>query len=203
LEVRTDGFRAVNGAELRIKVGDPNLLAEGQEFLRFVVSYVSDSGRKILAEETLNYGYWLVKFRQGSAEELEIWEYNPEATDFVCGGTLTLHYWREQHRVCSSQHATFAPPRPDKLTMVSAGVLEGLPINGVRYALQEHMSGWLLVSSEYDGNIKSLTSHHTYHVTAIRPDVAPFLALPVGYRFELGGSPKIWLDSGVATQRSV
>jgi len=47
------------------------------------------------------------------------------------------------------------------------------------------MSGWWLITEKYDGNIESLNHEHTYHVTAARPDLASFLALPYGFRFDL------------------
>ena len=47
------------------------------------------------------------------------------------------------------------------------------------------MSGWWLITEKYDGNIESLKHEHTYHVTAARPDLASFLALPYGFRFDL------------------
>jgi hypothetical protein len=176
-------------------------LPECESFLRFVARYVSESGRKIKADETLNYGYWLVKFRALNPNLLEVWEYNSEGTEFVRGGSLALRYWRDQHHICATYGAEFKPPRPDKLTAVSAGVMEGLPVQGVRYPWQEHMSGWLMVTQRWDENIKSLTNHHTYHVSAVRPDLAPFLALPVGFRFDLtAGRRQVWLDEEVAHQ---
>lgn len=108
--------------------------------------------------------------------------------------------WRDQHRICSIHGAEFEPPRPDKLTAISAGVLEGLPVQGVRYPWQEHMSGWLLVTSQWDQDVKSLTNHHTYHVTSTRPDLAQFIALPTGFRFDLNSGQKVWFDEEVGNQ---
>jgi hypothetical protein len=200
LTVGTDGLRSTGRPELKVTVTTSSLMEECINFLRFVVDYLLEQDNRIQPEETMNYGYWLVKFRQADGDSLGVWEYNAEATEFVFGATLTLYYWREQHRVCQLYKAEFAPPRPDKLTAVSKGVLEGTAIQAVRYPWQEHMSGWLFVTDEYDGDIKSLTYHHTYHVTALRPEVAPFIALPVGFRFELADGRRVWLDPEVAAQ---
>jgi hypothetical protein len=200
LEASTSGLLRAGMPELMIRVEEASLLPECERFLEFVVNYVYESGRTIRPGETLNYGYWLMKFQAVNDDVLEVWEYNAEGTEFIRGGSLALRYWRDQHKVCHALGSDFKPPRPDKLTALSAGVLEGLPVQGVRYPWQEHMSGWLLVTGEWDQNIKSLKNHHTYHVTASRPDLAKFLALPAGYRFDLKEGHTVWFDEVVASQ---
>jgi hypothetical protein len=186
--------------EMRVQVREAALLPECEFFLQFVADYLADSGKRIKSGETLNYGYWLVKFQAVRDDLLEVWEYNAQATEFVLGGSLALSYWRDQHQICSHYGADFSPPRADKLTAVSVGVMEGLPVQAVRYPWQEHMSGWLLVTAKWDGNVKSVTNHHTYHVTAARPDLARFLALPIGFRFDLTKGQRVWIDEEVANQ---
>jgi hypothetical protein len=143
------------------------------------------------------YGYWLVKFQAVGSKTLETWEYNAEATDFVKGANLTLRYWREQQAICQQHGAEFKPPRPDKLTVISKGVLEGLPVQGVRYPSPDPMSGWWITTGQYDGDANSLKREHTYHVTAARPDLAKYLALPEGFRFDLSVKEDVWLDEKV------
>jgi hypothetical protein len=203
LEASTSGLLRRGTPEIRITVQDASLLPECETFLQFVVNYLVGSGKKIREGETLNYGYWLVKFQAVNDDLLEVWEYNADGSAFIQGGSLSLRYWRDQHQVCNAQSTEFNPPRPDKLTAISAGVLEGLPVQGVRYPWQEHMSGWLLVTSRWDQDVRSLTNHHTYHVTAMRPDLARFLALPTGYRFEASEGHKVWFDEEVASQPSI
>jgi hypothetical protein len=60
------------------------------------------------------------------------------------------------------------------------------------------MSGWLFVTSKYSGEIETLSHHHTYHVTAVRPDLAAFIALPVGYRCDFAGGERVWFDEEAA-----
>lgn len=203
LAVSTLGLADRGLPELRVQVNSLSLVSDGETFLRFVANYMSNEGRPIKAGETLSYGYWLVKFQAATGDLLETWEYNPDATEFILGGSLTLRYWKEQHQACELYHAEFAPPRPDKLTAISVGVMEGLPVQGVRYPWQEHMSGWLLVTEKWDRNTKSLTNHHTYHVTAARPDLVPFIALPVGFRFALTNGQRAWLDPEVLHQPAI
>jgi hypothetical protein len=202
--IRTEGLTStIEHPEICVGIHDPKLRAEAESFLRFVSDYLTQSQKQICAGETLAYGYWLVKFKQAEPNALETWEYNAQATDFVPGSELALTYWRDQHAICKEHHAAFQPPRPDRLTVISKGVLEGLPVQGVRYPSPEHMSGWWITTDQYDGNIKSLTHEHTYHITAARPDLARYLALPEGFRFDLSVKEDIWLDEKVATGERV
>jgi hypothetical protein len=195
-QVVTEGLAKRAHPELRVAVDDPELLDGAKALLRFVLDYLERSGRVVAPGETLRYGYWLVKFVSGAEPGvLDAWEYDAEAESFVPGAGLAIRYWEGQRAVCRRNNAVFAPPNPDAMTAASKGVLEGRPVQGLRYPWPDHMSGWLLVTDEYDGDPASLTRHHTYHLTAARPDLAPFLALPPGFGFDLrGGGVKVWYD---------
>jgi hypothetical protein len=69
------------------------------------------------------------------------------------------------------------------MVVISDGVFDGDHVQGVRYPSPEHMSGWWITTDRYDGKVSSLKTIHAYHLTRERPDLAPFLALAVGYRF--------------------
>jgi hypothetical protein len=115
--------------------------------------------------------------------------------------TLAVTYWRDQHRTCERLRTEFQPPHPDRLVVISAGVLEGdRDVQGIRYPSPEHMSGWWLTTSRFDGNTKSLETTHAYHVTAARPDLAHLIALPYGFRFDLS-QEDVWFDEKVAAER--
>ncbi len=194
LTVRTEGLKASGHSEISVDV-DAGLIEESKQFLKYVSDYLSGSGKQLKSGESIAYGYWLVKFQEVEQEDhLETWEYSADASTFVKGGNLTLGYWRDQHLVCYQQNAVFSPPRPDKLAVVSAGVLEGLPVQGIRYPSPDHMSGWWMTTDLYDGDIKSLHHEHTYHVTAMRPDLAKYLALPHGFRFNFSVAEEVWFD---------
>jgi hypothetical protein len=201
LAISTQGLRWRGLRELRVQVNAPILLADAEELVSFLGDYLLREQTQLNPGETLNYGYWLIKFQAADDQFLDVWEYNPDATEFVPGASLTLHYWREQHRICSLYGSAFMPPRPDTLTAVSSGVLEGLPVQAVRYPWREHMSGWLMVTRLWAGTVQSLVHQHTYHVTAARPDLAPLVALQVGFRFDLTNEERAWLDFEVFEQR--
>lgn len=202
LIVETAGLALMSHPEIRVTIAEPDLSMEAEDFLRYVSNYVSTSGKRIRSGETMAYGYWLLKFQSRTNDVLETWEYNADATDFIRGAQLALSYWRDQHLICNRHKGEFKPPRPDKLTVISPGVLEGLPVEGVRYPSPDHMSGWWLTTGQYDGNIQHLKNQHTYHVTAARPELAKYLALPEGFRFRV--SPEgddVWFDEKVAAER--
>jgi hypothetical protein len=197
--IQTAGLKSVGHREISVRVLDPGLSGEAEQFLNYVSNYLTSCERQIAPGETLAYGYWLVKFQQEAPDLLETWEYNAESTEFVSGANLTLRYWRDQHLVCKQSGAEFSPPRPDMLTVVSKGVLEGLPVEGVRYPSPDHMSGWWITTNLYDGNPESLIIEHTYHISAARPELARYLALPKGFRFDLTTAESIWRDEKVAS----
>jgi hypothetical protein len=199
LSVATVGLTKRGQSELVITVDSTALVREAQSFLQFVVAYLDRTGVRITPHQTMNYGYWLVKFEPIKGDRLDVWEYNPELTQFLHGGSLALRYWRQQHQLCDKCGADFDPPNPGKLTSVSAGVMEGRPVQAVRYRFGEPMSGWLMVTDQYDGNIHTLTNHHTYHISAARPDLAKFLALPSGFRFDQVNGDRVWFDAEVAS----
>jgi hypothetical protein len=70
-------------------------------------------------------------------------------------------------------------------------------VQGIRYPSPDHMSGWWITTDRYDGNIKSLRYEHTYHVTAARPALAKYLALPDGFRFNFSAGEEVWFDEKV------
>jgi hypothetical protein len=108
----------------------------------------------------------------------------------------------EQKETCEQHKVSPVPPYPDQMIVVSDGVLEGDPVEGVRYPSPDHMSGWWLTTSKYNGNSDSLKTEHAYHVYEKRPDLIKFLALPHGYRFmENKEKHDIWFDEKAAVQK--
>ena len=198
LRTETSGLSSNGHPELLVEFHDSGLTEEAKAFLRYISDYVILSRDTVKPEETMLYGYWLTKFKDAGKNKLEIWEYNSSATEFVKGATLTLQYWKAQHSICESYAARFEPPRPDQLSVISQGVLEGLPVQGIRYASPDHMSGWWITTDQYDGNINSLKHEHTYHLTHARPDLAKYIALPNGFRFDLSSFEDVWFDEEAA-----
>jgi len=199
LRAETSGLSNVGHPELLVEFHHSALTEEAEGFLQYVSDYVIQSRATLRPDSTMLYGYWLTKFKDAGENKLEIWEYNSSATEFIKGATLTLQYWKDQHSICKAYAARFEPPRPDQLSVISQGVLEGLPVQGVRYPSPAHMSGWWITTDQYDGDIKTLKHEHTYHLTDARPDLAKYLALPPGFRFDLSSFEDVWFEEEVTT----
>jgi hypothetical protein len=167
--------------------------------LEILARYQIDNGVRIKATEKVRHGYWALEMHAGDDRALEIWESTADGSAFVPGADLTLRYWVDQHCVCEAAGADFAPPLPDQKVAISVGVMEGQrPLNGVRYFEPPHMSGWFLTTDRYSGDVKDLRVEHLYHVTAARPELAKYIALPPGYRFFLDGAKEsVTLDEAV------
>jgi hypothetical protein len=105
-----------------------------------------------------------------------------------------------QKKCCEHYNASFQPVSPEQLVVISEGIYEGdVPVEGVRYHSPEHMSGWWLITDRYNGDTESLQTVHYHHVAEYRPEIAVYMALPFGYRFQLGGEDeRVWLDAAIA-----
>ncbi|MEZ5312668.1 MAG: hypothetical protein R2862_02945 [Thermoanaerobaculia bacterium] len=122
--------------------------------------------------ETVQCGYWILKFDPKTPQLLSASEPNAENTAFVHGADLTLSYWRDQQAVCREQGAAFDPPHPLAGVACSDGVLEGqLPVGGARYRYSGKMSGWFLSTKLYDDTNETVKVHHAHHVTALAPNL--------------------------------
>jgi hypothetical protein len=163
LRTWTEGLNDRGVHDLAVEPADASLLPEAEALLRSLGAYMTSHGAQVEAEETLAYGYWAVKVRQGQRGRFELWEYKADVTGFVPGASFTLKCWRDQHEVCERYEAEFWPPQPDQLVVISDGV-------------------------------------RLYHLTAARPDLARYLALPFGFRFDQASGEDVWFDEQVARE---
>lgn len=191
----TKGLKPSVGYELCVSSSDETLSKECSDFIHFVAAYILNC-RVILHEETFLYGYWLTKAFLTDESKLVFYEYNLEATDFIFGVTNTLRFWKAQHETCLRVNAEFSPIRPDQLVVISDGVYENEPTEGVRYTSPQHMSGWWLTTDRYNGDINTLKTVHAHHVSEKRPDLVKYFGLPFGYRF-FAREDDVWFDSKV------
>lgn len=107
-----------------------------------------------------------------------------------------------QQECCRHYNADFMPLGDELLVVISEGVYEGnVPIEGVRYPSPDHMSGWWLTTDGYNGDTDTLKTVHFHHIVEKLPEVAIYMALPFGYRFQLGGDEDcVWFDEDVASE---
>lgn len=182
LEIQTVGLRSEGGREICARVDDISLSDECCKFIMFVAAYIAE-GHPIHPGQTLGYGYWITRAVADDKGRLYFLEYSLDAVEYVPGVSNTLRYWRDQHLVCERASSLFTPPNAGQMITISDGVFDGEEVQGVRYPSPSHMTGWWITTDRYDGNLSSLRTVHTYHLTAKRADLARFLALAYGYRF--------------------
>lgn len=197
LTMTVRGLHCGSVCQISATISDKTLIDECRKFLLLVGDYIGD-GKLIKPGETLGYGYWMTKAMAKDDDELHFWEYEADGEKFVPGVTLTLRYWRDQHLACEEGKSLFSPPRGDQLVVISEGVFDDEPVQGVRYPSPEHMSGWWITTDWYNGDVATLKTVHAYHLTAQRPDLARYLALSYGFRF-YSESAEIRFDPKVMT----
>src|SRR5712692_7034720 len=93
----TDGLIRFGMPEVTVHEGRPEWQKDASDLLLYVADYVSSSGNRIRAGETLNYGFWLLKFVAPGRRELEVFEYDLSGSRFVPDARLALEFWRDQH----------------------------------------------------------------------------------------------------------
>lgn len=189
----TVGLAELGQIEISASVNSTELVHGCIGFLKYVAKYVQTANRLINQNESMAYGYWLTKFHLQDSV-LVAFEHNDDASSFVEGVSRAVLAWESQHAVCLRAGATFDPPRPDKKVAISAGVLEGEPVEAVRYSSPDHMSGWWITTDRFDGDVSNLSVVPMIDVTKARKDILPLIALPVGYRFRLDPYD-VWFDS--------
>ena len=193
MRIVTSGLTEFEQQELAVPFHDEELAGEASDFLTMLVGYLEDSKRQIKPEETVEHGFWVVKFRP-AGDVLEAWELGDDGVEYVCGADRALRFWRDQARVCDEQGAAFCPPKGDSMVVVSDGVWEGRDLEAMRYPAPEHMSGWWLITDLYDGNVESVRTEHAYHLVEKRPELVQYLALPPGFWLRTGADSGIWFD---------
>lgn len=106
----------------------------------------------------------------------------------------------KQEEICKKFKVSPRFPIFTQKVAISAGVLDGLPIEAVRYPSPYHMTGWWLTTTEYDGNVKTIKPVPCHDIAFNRPDIFKYLALPFGYRFFCGEETDIWFDEKVVSE---
>lgn len=200
LSARTSGLVGRGLPELEVVVDNPLLLPEAQRFLFNMAAEFEKGGVRLFAGCEVQCGYWMVRFDEMVPGVLTAVEPDVQNAGLVLGASLTLTYWRDQQHTCREYGAEFDPPFLSSGIACSKGVLEeGLPVGGARYRYTGEMSGWFLSTELYDTD-ESVAVHHAHHVTAARPELARYLALPPGFRFDHGATSRAWFDVDLAAE---
>lgn len=182
MEMKTEKLDSLGLNDFRIKLKHQELVESAKAFIEFLVEYQIECKEKISHNQTLTYGFWMVKFNEND-KYLEVQELNRNASTFVNGLELTLNFWSEQMYICTELDSDFDPPTADKLVTVSPNIFhDDNLLNGVRYPEEENHSGWMFYSNENDLNQNDFIQMHLYELVVKKPDIACFFGLPEGYR---------------------
>lgn len=205
LEVSTRGWDRHGHGNIRVKVSSPDLLGPAQTLLENLVYYTRETGRNLVHESTITYGFLTLKLIQTTDTLLDVWEYriNPQTEEgWHEGASQTLQFWVGFQELCTSIGAEWDPPHGTYSGFVSMGVVEGrLPVEGVRFASKPPDSGWVFTTDLYDGDIHTLKKIHLYDLVQAQPGLSRVVGLPKGYHFRIGHKPEesgIWLDTEIA-----
>lgn len=166
----------------------------------YILNYVKSEEKKILNNETIGVGSWILKF-VFSDDYIEI----HELKDIVNGENIyefnldyIIRFINEQQNIARKYNVKLDIPRIGQKIAFSKEICEGSEINAVRYIAPEHMSGWYLTSNSYNGDINSLQVDYLYFLLKKRPDLAGYLSLPFGYRFfKSNNETDVWFDEEV------
>lgn len=201
LTVSTTGAENLGLPNLRTQVTHPDLLTPAAWLLESLYQLHQAQALNIADGQVFTQGYWLCKFVGGEPGLLDVWECHPNGTGYRPVIDLTVQFWVLQSAVCEKHGADFTPPHLGQMCQVAEELLqEGEPvaIEAIRFPAPAPDSGWVFFPLGQAG--QSLLQNARLHtVTTALPDLAPFLALPHGYRVAfVAGEPKVWLDPEIA-----
>ena len=179
----TTGLSELGYADLVVSFADQRLQEGARDLLHFVAKYVVNQGANLKTGETISYGYWLLRV-DAEVDRLRLSCLVADGSKFLPAVDLAICYWQDQRRICDDAGSEFDPPRCDHMAAISPGVFEGEDLRAVRYHAPTHMSGWYLIGDSYGGGTEGLLVEHLFHLTARRPDLARYLALRPGFRFD-------------------
>lgn len=194
----TSGLRELGYPEVRLRLKPGDDLTAAESLLRTIGNYMIEQRISLRSGETFGFGSWTVQLLAERDDELWISEYTSSGDRYVDGASFALNLWGRQQMVCEKNEASCLRPAPTQLVVISDGVLEGDPIDGVRYSSPGHMSGWWITTDRYNNDPKTLKLVHVMHVLEKRPELGEILALPFGFRFDKSGT--VTFDEHVANE---
>ncbi len=192
----TQGLTHIVGREFSIR--KKNYPKEDIKLLvDYIVGYIEEEKKQIRNLETFGCGSWMIQFVFDPVYiqlyELKNVENGKNIYEFDL--TITINLFRSQVDLCEKYNVPPTIPAIGQKIAISKEIYEGYEVNGVRYNAPVHMTGWYLTSNSYNGDIASLVVDHLYHILKERPELAKFLALPVGYRFYKDReTEEVWYD---------
>ncbi|RKT01033.1 immunity protein Imm33 domain-containing protein [Chryseobacterium defluvii] len=180
--LETKGINSYLDKEIRVSIGNQHQ-DDYIDVIKYIIDYIIENKPIISENQNIGYYSWLLQFRLENKNYFDLYEVNSDGNDFNKGCDIAISITRSQSELCSHYGLPAQFPNFNQMIVISDGVYEGKDIEGIRYESPEHMSGWWLITDDYDNNIESLKTVHFHHVVFTRPDILKYLSLPFGYRF--------------------
>ncbi len=105
-----------------------------------------------------------------------------------------------QQRLCAKWGAKFVLVGSAQKAGIARNVFDGtLPINGLRHWPTDETSGWYIwAGAEPEQGDDYFEPVHISHLTATRPDIAQYLGLAPGWRFQAAPNHEdVWFDASL------
>ena len=194
--VRSVGLFKIGQRELCVRVSSRRREHDYEHrvmgVINFIVDYIVNSGARIKAGESLEYGWTLLRFLERGPSSLEAYEiedpYSDEAEPPMVPGVdraLTLaDVSRDVMRRNRLMGASDFPYRGKTATTCShlSGLTSRQLFIGRDEPQEPRDSGWTITcgDGEESHEAADLTAEHLAHVGARRRFVVPYLTMPVG-----------------------
>ncbi|WP_306352561.1 hypothetical protein [Flavobacterium sp. '19STA2R22 D10 B1'] len=184
--------------ELKLKKGKHSE-ADYIYVLKYVIDYIIQENAIIIPNQTISFNSWVLKFVYSKDNFLEIHELDPtNLVGCIEGAEFSLEIQKNQIKVCEKYSSKFVFPIINQKIVISDGVLEGNPVEAIRYESPKHMSGWWITTDLYNDDINSLKQIELPELNSKRPDLIQYLALDNGYRFFIDRDIEdVWLDETI------
>lgn len=105
---------------------------------------------------------------------------------------------REQLEICERFLVEPDAPLPDE--KLGLGPMDSYPVNGLRHPHEPGTSGWFIWSGEEidQADPSFFAPLHVGHLERRHPALLPYLALPPGWRFQIGPDYEdVWFDASL------
>jgi hypothetical protein len=109
----------------------------------------------------------------------------------------TLKIQKEQS-ICEWKEALPQKPAPGSKLGIAISTIGQLPINGLRHKPENGTNGWYIwCGMELSDADEFFSPLHVEHIADYLPEVAGYLDLPPGYRFQIDGKnyEDVWFDA--------
>lgn len=174
-------------SNFRDRYQHPNIVVSIDANLEFAAPYIQTyfedqirNGTKFRAGETVQIGWMIVMLKADTEGDLEIWEPRFGAVPITWARGVSNTYRQLMVQRTVSEQIGVEPLFPSlrQSAVASLDFASGRNFRMYRAESAGTDSGWVLTSDGNDGESGKITS--LFEIAGNRPEVLPFLALPIG-----------------------